>query len=88
MTGGGGDSGGRPGSRWLDGAGPAGTQALRQALDEAAADSAEHADDEQAFARQRIWNRVQAPWFGTRAAGWSGGTAAGLAASVPGWRRA
>jgi ferric-dicitrate binding protein FerR (iron transport regulator) len=66
MTGGGGDSGGRPGSRWLDGAGPAGAQALRQALDEAAADSAEHADDEQAFAHQRIWNRVQAPWFGTR----------------------
>ena len=60
--------GGRPGERWLDGAQAAGAQALRQALDEAAGERGQ-AEDAQAFARQRIWNRVQAPWYGVRGRG-------------------
>ena len=60
-----GDGGGRPGDRWLEGSQTAGAQALRQALDEASVE-VEQAEHAQAFARQRIWNRVQAPWFSDR----------------------
>ena len=44
--------------RWLEDAKEPGAQALRRALDEAPL------DDETAFAKQRVWNRVQIPWAG------------------------
>jgi hypothetical protein len=53
-----GPGGGPPRERWLDDAATPGGQALRRALDEAPL------DDDTAFARQRVWNRVQMPWAG------------------------
>jgi FecR protein len=44
--------------RWLDGSAEPGARALRQALDEALP-----AAEDDAFARQRVWARVQAPWW-------------------------
>jgi ferric-dicitrate binding protein FerR (iron transport regulator) len=43
---------------WLGGAANAGARALRQALEEARA-----RPDEDAFARERVWPRVEAPWW-------------------------
>jgi ferric-dicitrate binding protein FerR (iron transport regulator) len=57
-----GDGGNEPGTRgarWLEGQAAPGAQALRRALDEAAGD-----EGATAFARQRVWNRVQVPWAG------------------------
>jgi ferric-dicitrate binding protein FerR (iron transport regulator) len=48
----------KPGERWLENAGEPGAQALRQALDEARG-----RPEQDAFARQRVWPRVQAPWW-------------------------
>jgi ferric-dicitrate binding protein FerR (iron transport regulator) len=59
----GGNKNGKPGgetSRWLEGAQTPAAQALRQALDDGPLD-----DDP--FARQRVWNRVQVPWAGEAA---------------------
>jgi hypothetical protein len=50
--------GGGSGGRWLDDAAAPGAQALRRALDEAGQ------DDDTAFSKQRVWNRVQMPWAG------------------------
>jgi hypothetical protein len=44
--------------RWLDDAADPGSRALRQALDDARSSS-----DDVTFARQRVWPRVQAPWW-------------------------
>ena len=53
------------GPRWLEDNPAPGAQALRQALDDAGrAESQLQRDHEQTFARQRVWGRVQAPWFG------------------------
>jgi hypothetical protein len=57
QAGGAGDGSGS-GGRWLDDAAVPGAQALRRALDEAGQ------DDDTAFAKQRVWNRVQMPWAG------------------------
>jgi ferric-dicitrate binding protein FerR (iron transport regulator) len=43
--------------RWLEDAPEPGAQALRRALDDGPS-------DEDSFARQRIWQRVQSPWAG------------------------
>lgn len=51
-------TGGAGQGRWLEGSASAPAMALRQALDEAAT------DESSAFARQRVWNRVQIPWAG------------------------
>ncbi len=45
------------GKRWLDDAQQPGARALRQALDEA------REPESDAFASQRVWSRVQAPWW-------------------------
>jgi ferric-dicitrate binding protein FerR (iron transport regulator) len=76
--------------RWLEGTGSAAAQALRRALDEGGP-----SEDEQAFRKQRVWGRVQAPWFDPRSGqpvdltmarrrGWAGSLVigAGLAATV------
>ena len=48
----------RGASRWLEDMAEPGARALRQAMDEA-----RPAGEEDAFARQRVWARVQAPWW-------------------------
>jgi hypothetical protein len=50
-------------ARWLDEARDPGRRALRQALDEGAI-------ADQPLAKQRVWNRVQAPWADPRRGGW------------------
>ena len=61
--------------RWLESSPAPGSLALRQALDEAAGEHQQAAricDDveqsQQAFARQRVWARVQAPWWAGKGA--------------------
>jgi hypothetical protein len=63
VNGGGKQDDGVAGGRWLEGQAAPAAQALRQALEEAAAEASGETGAT-AFARQRVWNRVQVPWAG------------------------